>query len=350
MAEETLEQIAEQAILSVPEKTEEETKAPVETKTEEQEIPVVEEQQELPLEDDQSDGDETELEDEVLDSEDDEDPDEAYEDDEEDDESDPEVELYEVTVNDEVRQVSLEELKKSYSGVEFIDAKVQEASENAKESYETLQQVHEQSNLYLYKLHELARINQSLIGPEPEWDKLRAEDTAKYNQELARWNSFNQQQQELQKEAEQTQADILEQQKVALNKHAAVEFQKIIEHIPEVADQEKSKELYTSWFGRASKFGFTKDEFNGITDHRLLRVLHDYDRLATAEEARQQKIKDAKDGGKGKRRRRRVRTSVRPNASTAGSRKTVNEKRRDEEARIARQSGKPEDVAKTLIV
>lgn len=342
----TLSEVAAEAILTKVESEEDDPKTP-------KVIENSEEPDEGSEEEDLGDAEDETDEDDDLGSEDDDFEDEAGGEEEEgsddDDERDPDAELYEVTVDDEVYRVTLEELKQSYSGEKAIAARVQEASENAKASYKALQDVHQAGKTYLDKINTVAAIQQSLMGEEPDWAKLQKENPELYNQERSKWDMFERQQKALKGEFDETSEDLKKQQAVALQNYMVEQYNEVVAAIPELGDPQKAKAIYRDWAETAGSFGFTQEELNGLSDNRMVRLLHDYSRLVKADKARQARIakrKEEKRGGK----LRKVRSGIRPNSSSPSSRKTTGQKRREQINRRARQTGNVDDVAKTLLV
>ena len=95
------------------------------------------------------------------------------------------------------------------------------------------------------------------------------------------------------------------------------------------------------WMATAKDYGFTKQEFSQVADHRLLLVLNDLTRLKKAEASKKEVVHQKK---------RRVKTNVRPNSRTAQSRSDTAQKKADAVVNKARRTGKADAVAATLLV
>ena len=132
-----------------------------------------------------------------------------------------------------------------------------------------------------------------------------------------------------------------EQEKIAMDRYLAQEREHILQHVPALANEEDAAATGRRWFKTLNEFGFTKEEFANVTDHRMLRVVH----ALTEAQDELSRIK----GRKKPVRRRRVKSSVRPNARTANTRSDERARRQQAVERTARETGKVDDVAAFLI-
>jgi hypothetical protein len=293
--------------------------------------------------------------DDTLDGETDEEPDDVGEDEDYDDEEDDldesedqtEDDLITVVIDGEEQEVTLEELKSSFSGNAYMAKQVQEATEDRKAAQTELAQANAAAHEYIAKLNQLDEILSSQVPQEPDWNKLKAESPELYNKTLAEWNDLNRKQAAVQeaREAELKQQQARDTELKA--KHDQHEAQLALQKMPHLSDQEVAQQTGKKWLDKIKHYGFTEQEFAFVTDHRLLHVIDDFVRLSEELDEIKGKRRKAKDVNKGKRR---VKRSVRPNAATAQTRKDEATRRREAREQRARRSGRVEDVAATLIV
>ena len=275
---------------------------PEETTEEVEEVAEAEEEQ--PIEDsyDDADDDDEDAEVEDVDAEevdeiDDEAEDEDYEDAEEDDESvDPDERLHTVKVDGEEIQVTESELKRSYSGQQYIQKGMQQAAEvkkQAEEAYYALMRERES----VQQLVQQAQSGMNLIPPvEPDSSQFESdpigymEAKIQYDNQVKEYNANAMKFQEVlnrQSEAEQ----------IARAEYARQEAGKLVELIPELADAGKASKFKENLVKTATEaYGYTPEEIAGISSHRDFLVLRDamkYREMMAGKETVQKKVKKA---------------------------------------------------------
>ena len=274
---------------------------PEETTEEVEEVEEAEEEQ--PIEDSYDDADEDDEDAEVEDVDaeeveevDDEADDEDYEDTEEDEESeDPAEDVHTVKVDGEEKQVTLEELKRSYSGQQYIQKGMQQAAEvrkQAEEAYYAL--MRERENVQT--LVQQAQSGMNLIPPvEPDSTQFEndplgyMEAKIQYDNQVKEYNANAAKVQEVlnrQTEAEQ----------IARAEYARQEANKLVEVIPELADAGKASKFKESIMKAASHYGYSPEEVAGISSSRDFIVLRDamrWQELQAGKDTVKKKVKKA---------------------------------------------------------
>jgi hypothetical protein len=194
---------------------------------------------------------------------------------EEEEESEGEPETLTVKVDGEHVEVTLDELKRSYSGQKYIQKGMQEAAnikKHAENLYNTLQAERAQFAQQLQSLQQQgvaqppAKPNAELLENDP-LGYMQAK--AQYDQDL---EVYNQQQAMIRSQfARQQQLDQMAQKEII-----SQETQKLVEMIPEFKDQEKAQQLRNDLInvGRDA-YGFGEQELMQVTDSRMIKVLHD---------------------------------------------------------------------------
>ena len=224
------------------------------------------------------------------------DEDEDYEDAEEDDESeDPTEDVHTVKVDGEEKQVTLDELKRSYSGQQYIQKGMQQAAEvkkQAEEAYYALMRERES----VQTLVQQAQSGINLIPPaEPdsamfENDPLGyMEAKIQYDNQVKEYNANAAKFQEVlnrQSEAEQ----------IARAEYARQEANKLVEVIPELADAGKASKFKESIMKAASHYGYSPEEVAAISSSRDFVVLRDamrWQELQAGKETVKKKVRKA---------------------------------------------------------
>ena len=203
------------------------------------------------------------------------DEDEDYEDAEEDDESeDPAEDVHTVKVDGEEKQVTLEELKRSYSGQQYIQKGMQQAAE-AKKQVEEVYTALMRERESVQALVQQAQSGINLIPPvEPDSAMFEndpigyMEAKIQYDNQVKEYNANAAKFQEVlnrQSEAEQ----------IARAEYARQEANKLVEVIPELADAGKASKFKESIMKAASHYGYSPEEVAAISSSRDFIVLRD---------------------------------------------------------------------------
>jgi len=139
---------------------------------------------------------------------------------------------------------------------------------------------------YGRKLKDADRLNEymhkNLVGEfnSINWDQLRVADPAEY---AASMQDFNKRQSDIQniqvaiqQEYEQAEAGNRKKADAESQKHIDIEVAKMIENNPDWSDRVKLKEAFSSMSDfTVSTYGFTTDEFNDVSDSRMVELIKD---------------------------------------------------------------------------
>ena len=235
---------------------------------------------------------------EVDDEETEEDDENEYEDAEQDDESeDPVGELYTVKVDGEDKQVTLEELKRGWSGQQYVQKGMQQAAEVKKEA-ENVYYALMQERQNLANLVQQVQSGQNLTPPtEPDSAMFDADPIGYMEAKIQYDNQMKQYQQNIgQVQAVMQQQSEAEQ--VARAEYAKQEAQRLVQVIPELADAGKAGKFKENLVRTATDvYGYTPEEIAGISSHRDFLVLRDamkYREMMSGKKDVQSKVQKAK--------------------------------------------------------
>lgn len=222
---------------------------------------------------------ETDVDSEVDNSEYDEEYDEEYDTEDESAEADDEPdqvgpEKIIVKVDGEEVSVTLEDLKRSYSGQGKIQKGMQEAAEVRKQA----QAVFQQANAMAQELSAVYQQIQrgGIVSPpvEPSRELFDTdpigymEAKMDYDNNLKAYQAQMQQMQQVAQYQEQ-------QQQYAQQQRLASEIEILKEKIPELRDAKKASEFRDSVVQAADEYGYAIDEISSVADHRHFLVLRD---------------------------------------------------------------------------
>lgn len=179
---------------------------------------------------------------------------------------------FSVRVDGQEQKVTLDELLNGYQRTADYTRKTQAIAEQRKQAEAELAAARAERQRYAETLRQLeAQMTQA--QPEPDWNRLYAEDPLEYVKQKDAWRDRRDRAQALQ--AEQARLAQLQQaeQRALLEQHLAVERQRLVETIPEWRDEtkaQKEREAIVTWAKRA---GFSDHEIAQSYDHRAVNVL-----------------------------------------------------------------------------
>ena len=261
-----------------------------ETETTETEVAEVEE---VEVEDEEA---ELESDDDAEYAELDDDDDEEY--DESDDEQADQVEpnTYSIKVDGENVEVTLDDLKQSFSGQKYIQKGMKQAAEQrkaAEEAYNGLNQQREQLQQLMQQVGQQG-VKQQPVPPTKDLlnsDPLGyIEADANYREEMG---AFQAQQQQLTQQSQAMQQAQAQAHKANLQEQMA-ELQRAI---PDFSNAEKAPKMKERLVKQGISEGYTVEEIGGIVDHRAMKVLHKamlYDQLVAGKGTAEAKLKKAR--------------------------------------------------------
>lgn len=252
----------------------------------------------------QEEADAEEAQDEVeedTDSEDASEEDESDDEDESEDEAEEaedagQPELYSVKVDGQERKVTLDDLKRSYSGQAYIQKGMQEVAgqkKQAEEVYSALLQERQQMSQLLQQLNS----GQYLQAPTPPSRELFNKDPIgymeakmKYDEDVQAWYG----QQQAIEQAKQSQA---QQMEYARSVHLQGQLRELQQAIPEFGDAKKAARLKEELIAYGTKEGYSAEELNEVADARAIKVLRKamlYDQINSKRSEAEKKVQNAK--------------------------------------------------------
>jgi hypothetical protein len=246
----------------------------------------------------------------------------------------------EVTVDGELRQVTIKELKDKYSFAGAIDKRLQEVTEGRaviqRQSNE-LDQVYQHS---LNRLQALDNVLAQVEAPRVNMDELRAKDPTRYLFEKERIREAADRRAQVRNEAAK-----LAQQQEDIRNAALIEYSKQEAYIlgqkdQEFADPVKAPKAMQRLSDGAQQYGYSPQEVYSVTDHRALLVLKDALEMRALRAQQKDVVQDAKIA---------PRPLMKP-----GTKKTSGQTQQQRQMSAlrakARETGRVDDVAATLIV
>lgn len=286
----------------------------------------------------------------------DEDPDDPDADDDDED-ADPDGEpesdsTYKVKVDGEEIEVTLEELKRGYSGQAHLQKRHDRLRANEQQLMQEADNVQRARSYYLSKLEELNRLETELTPKEPDWDTLRQEDPIAWAEQRELWRSRKEARQERERQIQAARQEAEAHQQSVYTRYLQTEAEMLLQKMPELADAEKAPVFKRQLAEAAELYGISPAELEAVADHRPLMVLRD----AMLYRQSQKQAKPAAEpqatapspspapGAKPRPAR------LRPGAIASGSQSASQQKKAKQIKDRARRTGKVDDVAMTLLL
>jgi hypothetical protein len=251
-----------------------------------------------------------------------------------------------VTVDGEQREVTLADLKKAYSGEGAIEKRLQEATLQRKEAEAERQRVQQelqtgrerlvkafQSFDHLMFQPRVQKPDPSLQQTNPQQYLLQME---RYRDDQAQLGQRRQQVQSALQTYEQQQAQELQQMRQQ-------NAQKLVEVMPQLNDPVEGPKMRDLILTGAQAYGFTPEEIGMAVDYRLFQMAADaaaYRKLKEGAKVQPKPTTTAANKTK----------VIRPGGQQAVTAAKVNARQQQAAIQRAQKTGRPEDVAATMLV
>ena len=195
--------------------------------------------------------------------------------------------LYEVTINGNKHQVTLDELTKGYSRESDYTKKTMDLS-NQRKDIESMQgnlkseleAVKNSRNQYAERLDEISK--QLSREENIDWETLYQDDPAEYVRKKAQSDMRKEKLQQAQFEQQKIQDEQRSEQEKVYNEYIANERRLLEEKLPIYKNKEKGAEFIKKITNYARENGYTEQELAMMVDHRAVLMLADaykYDQL-----------------------------------------------------------------------
>ena len=219
-------------------------------------------------------------------------------DDETDDEADSEEPVYfTVKVDGKEEQVTLEDLKRGYSGQKYVQKGMQEVAANRKQTEEVYSALLAERQ-QLVEMYQQMQQGQFLSKPNPPSDDLLSDDPIGYIEQKARYDKAMEQYNQQQVKMSQIMQQSEQARERAVQAYLQQEMQSLANVIPDFGDAQKATKLKGKLLdGGQNFYGYTEEEIGSIMDHRAIRVLNDaikYREIVAGKSKAEQKAKGAK--------------------------------------------------------
>jgi hypothetical protein len=209
-----------------------------------------------------------------------------------------EIEYYTVKIDGEEKNVTADELVKSYQLEQAAQKRMQEAAEIRKNSEVEVAALAQQREQYAQALQSLeAQLSSAEEKPQEYWDNLYSEDPMEYMRQREAYRDRKEATEKIKAEQvrvqEERQQEFVQQHQA----HLAKEQEKLLEALPDWKDPDvaaKEKQAIISYAQR--NLGFSEAELAATSDSRAvlaLRKAYLYDELMAKKPVAEKKVKKA---------------------------------------------------------
>ena len=247
----------------------------------------------------------------------------------------------EVTVDGQVHKVTLKDLKSKYSFEKAIESRLQKASETKNHVEAQASQLFQANNAAMEKLKQIDSVLEGITKSNVDWEALKARDPLAYALKREEVRDAEDKRRVVRLEANNIANEQAQLQADALNRYLTDQAKELTTKWPEMGSPETARPIMESLTKTASQYGYTQQELESVTDHRALLVLKDamkYRALQAKKAEAKAKVVPVV-----------VKTMQRPPTSTTVRPLAAKPKADIQAMNRARQTGKPEDVAMTLL-
>lgn len=190
-------------------------------------------------------------------------------------------------------EVTLDDLKRSFSGQAYIQKGMQEAAEARKAAAEIFQNLQAEQSKFMQVVQTIQEHGFKAPPQAPDI-AMMDKDPIGYMQAEARYRKDAAEYQAQQHQIQQTAASHRQMQDRAMAEFVTEQSKVLQSRIPEFADANKAREITGKIRNTASEaYGFTDQELSGIVDARQVLALHDAMKWRELQAARTKKAPEA---------------------------------------------------------
>jgi len=197
-------------------------------------------------------------------------------------EPEPQPKTYRVPVDGQEVEVTEEELLKGYSRTADYTRKTMALAEQRKATEQELEAARAERAQYAEALTQLRTVLERGAGPEPDWEKLKAEAPEQFPLVFAEYQLQQERLGKVKAEEARIQAQQAADAARAREAMLAAEQQQLVQALPEWGDPAVRSKETADLVSYARDMGFGPDDLAGVTDHRVVLMLRKamlYDRV-----------------------------------------------------------------------
>lgn len=171
------------------------------------------------------------------------------------------------------KQVTLDQLKQSYAGQDYIQRRMQDVAQMEKQFQAQSQQIAQREQQLMQLEQQVQQLG--MTPPEPPSKEMFDEDPIRYMQQKMEYDEavvqFNRRASQMQQLRAQQQAQTQAQKDAFKQEQAKI----LAERLPDIVHPEKGDKLKSDLFSVGVSYGFSEQEMANVTDARYILALND---------------------------------------------------------------------------
>lgn len=227
---------------------------------------------------------------------DDSDEDEEYEDEPEQEADQAGPETFTIKVDGEQVEVTLDDLKRDYSGQAYIQKGMKQAAEAKKQAEAAYTQLGQQQQ-QLQNLMQNLQQEGVMAQPVPPSAQMATDDPLGYMEAKAQYDENLVKFQTQRYQIAQQQQGIKQAQEQATQAHLQEQMTELTKLIPDLGDADKAAKIKENLVKFGATVGYSKEEISQVTDARAVNTLHKamlYDQMMAGKTKVDAKVKKSK--------------------------------------------------------
>lgn len=248
----------------------------------------------------------------------------------------------EVVVDGKPAEVTLRELKQSYSGTQYIAKQVQQAVEYRKTYETTAQQAQAVLQQEVQHLQAIQEVWKKFATPQVNLEELKYRDPQAYALKRVELMDAQEKAQKIEAEIQNKMQQQAQFEAQSRQQRVQEETSILLQKLPALADPQKAPVVMGKIREVAQSYGVTDEELNALDGHVPVLILAELawrrEQMSNIEARLQRPTGDQP----------RPKTLIRPNAAQPAQ--SSQKRLQAEVLNRARKTGKPDDVAATLLV
>jgi hypothetical protein len=202
--------------------------------------------------------------------------------------------LHTVKVDGKEQKVTLEELKRGYSGQKYVQEGMATAAAMRKQAEEVYSQLL-QERQGIAQLYQQLQQGQVVQPPRPPSKDLFNVDPIGYMEAKIQYDEQVQAYQQQQVQIQHLTQQQSQAERAAMEAHLEREAQALRAAVPELADEGKASQIREQLVAAGAEYGYSNEELTAVTDHRALRVLLDAAKYRQLQAGKQKAVDRAKN-------------------------------------------------------
>jgi len=249
----------------------------------------------------------------------------------------PASEIHTVKVDGEEKQVTLDDLKRSYSGQAYIQKGMEEAAQSKKQAEQVYQALQEERQKLATTFQQLQTEGAPQMPQKPS-KELRNSDPIAYFEQMESYREGLEQYQQFQQQHQAMAQQQTEAQQRAQQAYLQEQARMLQQEIPEFSDPDKASKMKEQLLRTGVEtYGYSPEEMTQIMDARAVKVLADAMKYRQLQQSKGKAVEKTKN----------ARPVVKPGAKKSDTDGKVT--RRKKAAARMKKNGNVDDVASFLL-